>query len=665
MRLKPFQRDHYARAALSDGLILAHEQGTGKSFAGFTIPFLWRSRRVLIAAPADLHTQLRETAANHFGIPLPTLRNMEDVRLHGIDKPAPPLRKGRLPRFYVIGYEALALNGADEWEPEIMGGKIILGHRERKRRIEQRELAKEHALSRLFGRKPDFSQFMRGVGTERDGITCVWKPSLARELKQLEGRGAGFDCIVLDEATAIQGDSKTSKGVTLLNPEKRLLMTGTPVKNRLESIFTLAWWASGGSPVPTSRWPYGPDGRETFARQHLEIDRYLTREEEKAARENRRPSSVRIIKSTARVCNVQRLWRLLAPVVLRCRKADCGEAIPEKTVRPIECPLGTAQAAVYKEHLDFRPTAPAGKPTSRVSQLSAIGMQLTNLRIAALCPDSPSLADVISNAHPARLRSWTPWTPKLAATLGLISDLLDNGEQVMVGSPFTHFNQTLLRLLHEASVEAILLDGNTSPETRGLLASTFKRGQASTLIASYEAMGRGHSFENCAHLIAVGYPWAYDAFAQYVDRIWRLTSPRPVTIYPMIATGSIDERMRDLFSDKSDTAQLMLDGKLFPETVDDIDPEMLLAAAFDTFKNSGAHTDEMTLEAAWPSMRKRLSWSQQRFREWHPPQVGPKVTAAELALAREGIAPDAFFDFALAKERLRQKLISRQTPPSP
>lgn len=664
MRLKPFQLDHYARAALVNGLILAHEQGTGKSFAGFCIPYLWRAKRVLLAAPVDLHTQLRETAATYFGIPLPTIKDMDDVRRHRIDQPAAPLRKGQLPKYYLVGYEALTRNGADEWEPEVNGkGRIVMRQRERQRQIEVRTLAKEYMLSRLLGRKPDFSEYMRGVGAERHGITCVWKPSLARELKQLEGLGAGFDCIVLDEATAIQGDSKTSRGITLLNPEYRLLMTGTPAKNRMESIFTLAWWAAGGHSGPTARWPYGPDGKETFAKQHLEIDRYLTREEDKAARENKRRSSVRIQKTTARVCNVQRLWRLLAPVVLRCRKNDCGESIPPKTVRPIECPMGTAQAAVYAEHLHHRPTAPANQPHHHVSGLTAIGMQLTNLRMAALCPDSPSLADVISNAHPGLRRSWTPWTPKLAAVLGLISDLLDNGEQVMVGSPFSHFNETLLRLLLEARVDTLLLDGNTSPENRGLLAAAFKRGQSSTLIASYEAMGRGHSFENCAHLIAVGYPWAYDVFAQFIDRIWRLNSPRPVTIYPIITSGSIDERMKDLFSDKADTAQLMLDGRLFPETVDDIDPELLLAAAFDTFKSSGPHTEETLLEASWPAMRKRLGWSQERFREWHPPIVGPKITAADIARAKEGLAPDPLFDFAVAKELLKQKLLDGRNRP--
>lgn len=662
MPLKPFQRQDYATAALVKGVIVAHEQGLGKSHAAFCIPYVWRASRVLIAVPGDLHDQFQETAASHFRIALPVIRTMEDIRRHRLDRPAKPLRKGQMPKFYLATYEALTRTGADEWPMEINGsGRRVKKARERNRLIEARTLAKEWALSRLLGHRPDFAQYTAGVGDESHGITCVWKPCLARELQVLESRGAGFDCIVLDEATAIQGDSNTTDAITLLDPEFRLLLTGTPIKNRLESIFSLAWWAAGGSPEPTSRWPYARDAKEQFAKHHLEVDRFLTREEEKAATESKRRSSVRLQRTTARVCNVQRLWRLLAPVVLRRRKADCGEDIVTRTIRPIDVAMGAAQAAVYKEHLQHRPIAPADHPSHRVSALTGIGMQLTNLRLAALCPDAPSLGNVISNAHPARKRSWTPWTPKLAAVLSLIADLLDQGEQVIVGSPFGRFNETLHQLLAEAGVRSLLLDGTTRPAERGPLAAAFKRFDYSVLTVGMESMGKGHSFENCAHLIAPGYPWAYDTFAQLIDRIWRLNSKRPVTVYPIIVAGSIEERMRDYFSDKSDTAQLALDGRLIPETVEDIDPERLLAEAFETFAKAGDLADESLLEAAWPALAKRLSWSQIRFTEWHPPIVAHRVTAEDIANATRGTDPDPLFDFAVAKERLKQVFQQRRS----
>ena len=657
MKLHPFQRRDFAAAALLDGVILAPEQGLGKSFAVFTVPYIWRSRRVLVVAPGDLHPQLQECAARFFGIPLPVLSTTDDLQRHRLFVPAPPLPPGRKPKFFLISYEALTRNGADEWPAEVNAeGGMILRHRERSRLIEAKSLAKEWCLARLLGRNVDFKPYMVGVGREFDGITCIWKPSMARVLKQMEGLGGGFDCIVLDEATYIQGDSLMAKGVTLLQPAKRLLLTGTPAKNRLESIFTLAWWATGAAAGPTARWPYGPDDKQKFAKHHLEVDRFLTREEEKAAREGKKSGSVRISKTTPRVCNVQRLWRLLAPVVLRRRKADCGMDIVPKTIRPVSIQLGSAQATVYKEHLEFRPLSAAGAGAKSLSALSAIGMQLTNLRQAALCPDAPALGEVISNAHPTRKRSWTLWTPKLAATLSLIADLLDQGEQVMVGSPFTRFATVLHELLLEARVTALHLDGSTPPRERGILAATFKRYEASVLVAGLASMARGHSIENCAHLILPAYSWAMDENAQFIDRIWRLNSPRPVTVYPMIASHTIDERLAESFSDKSDTAQLALDGRLFPETIEDLDPELLLADAFDAFQKNTETIDEGLLESGWNALAKRLSWSQVRFNEFHPPVIAPRVTDADLQAAMLNHQPDPLFDHAVAKERFRQNL---------
>jgi hypothetical protein len=665
MKLYPFQKRAFAAAALVKGLILAAEQGLGKTFGAFCVPYVWRSRRVLIVAPGDLHEQYRQEAITHFGIVLRSLVNADDVDRYHVSTAAAPLRKGRMPAYYLTTYEALTKNGADEWEPKVDAkGKALAGSREKSRLIEARSLAKEFALARLLGRKPDFASYMAGVGKSYENITCVWKPSLARILKQLEGIGAGFDCIVLDEATAIQSDeSQVTRGVTLLNPEFRMLMTGTPVKNRVESIFTLAWWAAGGHSTPVSRWPYAPDGKDAFARQHLEIDRFVTREEERSAATRQSRGSIRITKTTARVCNLQRLWRVFAPITLRVRKDDCGEALVAKIVRPMEVAMGSAQAAVYEEHLRNRPSGASGCRPGSLHALASAGMQLTNLRIAALCPDMPSLAEVVSNAHPSRKRSWTPWTPKLAAVLSLISELLDQGEQVIVGSPLTRFTRTLHEHLLEAGVESYLLDGDTPPRQRGLFAAAFKRGDAAVLCAGMASMARGHSFENCAHLITAAYPWAMDELAQFIDRIWRLSSKRPITIYPIVTSGSIEERMRDVYGDKSDTARLSLDGRLFPETVEDMDPERLLADAYDTFARGADRQDENVLEAGWPSLSKRLSWSQVRFREWHPPIIETLVTAADLAAARLGITSDPLFDFAVAKERFRQELLLRKQKP--
>jgi hypothetical protein len=170
MNLLPFQRRDFAAAALRDGCVLSLEQGLGKSFAAFAIPYIWRSPRVLIVAPGDLHTQLKQTGAKHFGVALTRLERVADLYTHGLHLPAEPLADKAMPRYYVVSYEALTLNGADE-APE---SSTTPSRRSRARLIEAKSLARAHMLAKLTGTKPNFREYFAGIGQTRSDITCIW-----------------------------------------------------------------------------------------------------------------------------------------------------------------------------------------------------------------------------------------------------------------------------------------------------------------------------------------------------------------------------------------------------------------------------------------------------------------------------------------------------------
>jgi len=67
--------------------------------------------------------------------------------------------------------------------------------------------------------------------------------------------------------------------------------------------------------------------------------------------EGGRKQTGRYTKLTAEVCNVHRLWKLLAPeIVLRRRKEDSGEDIFPKIRKVVRCEMGTLQQQVYEHH---------------------------------------------------------------------------------------------------------------------------------------------------------------------------------------------------------------------------------------------------------------------------------------------------------------------------
>ena len=246
-----------------------------------------------------------------------------------------------------------------------------------------------------------------------------------------------------------------------------------------------------------------------------------------------------------------------------------------------------------------------------------------------LCADTKS-------AKPTA-RSWTDHNPKQAAILKLVADIIESGQQLIVMSPFQHFGISLERRLVESGVSVCRLDGSVPPAKRGRIAKQFKQGKFAVMVAGIESMGEGHSFENCAHLVLPSLHWAFDVNDQAIDRIHRLTSKKPVAIYTLITTNTIDERLAQVFQEKGDSARLALDGCITNERIEEINLAELLRDAIRNFDPKAETIPETDIEKEWESLKLRLHAAQARFSEWHPPIVpdatGETVTARQVRKA--------------------------------
>jgi predicted RNA methylase len=306
----------------------------------------------------------------------------------------------------------------------------------------------------------EYDRMTKGIGEIRyydDGraVKCVYSPSLADRCQN------SFAVVVADEGTKIKGEETlVGIGTRQMNPEFRLPMTATPIKNRLPDIFHLAHWATGARRIAHPRFPYGPEDQQSFAEEFCISERNLTKEED---------TGRRFVKLTPQICNVHRLWKFIAPIVLRRRKADCGEEIVKKIRQVVRVPLGAEQASVYKFHLEAK--------YKDINGLPATGAKLQALRIAATNPASPLLhrpeGDLKTPGNP---RSNFSYVPKVAGALSLIHQILDRGEQGIVFSAFHDSLDELSARLSESGVPHLKLDGRTSQKKRSQAAREFKKG---------------------------------------------------------------------------------------------------------------------------------------------------------------------------------------------
>ena len=96
-------------------------------------------------------------------------------------------------------------------------------------------------------------------------------------------------------------------------------------------------------------------------------------------------------------------------------------------------------------------------------------------------------------------------------------------------------------------------------------------------------MAEGHSFHRCNNVILYAYSWAYDKFVQALNRVHRMNSERPVNVYIVVCHGTIDARLESLIQEKGDAAELVLDGKLMGERVEEVNFAELLKVARSEF----------------------------------------------------------------------------------
>ena len=276
----------------------------------------------------------------------------------------------------------------------------------------------------------------------------------------------------------------------------------------------------------------------------------------------------RFVKFTPQVCNVHRAWKLLAPVILRRRKEDCGEEIVPKIRHVVRVPMGLSQAAAYQFHLNARYQDVNGRP--------AIGAKLQALRIAAANPASELLIRPEHDVTPGNPRSKYTYIPKVASALELIRQAMERREQIIVGSAFQNGLDVFSARLKEAGVKHLVLDGRVSQKRRGELARLFKQGcpramdeglivRASdypVLLAGQECMAELHSFNLCNNVLLTAYSWAFDKFEQFINRAHRLNSPWPVHVWSVTCDGSVDRKLEGGIHEKKDAAELVLDGHL-------------------------------------------------------------------------------------------------------
>jgi len=537
LKFRPFQKDGYARLALTDGAIGGIDRGLGKSLAAYTIPALKVGFRrdvrslhplapVLLIVPAGLHSSISDEGELHFKNRPVALESQSDFyRLSTID---PRSGKRELPPgYYITSYTALASNGVSPF-PKLTSNTLDnmaalhLTERQAEEWFETRDVHYSQHYVRLEAH----------IGCSLSELRAKW----FRLRKMYSDEGVRAE---LDEAWNTLSNITPAKGTgyAALSPEQKFFVRHELVR---------ATHGACAANVSEARWyPWGKvkcvyspsladecqdafeaimldestkmKGEETYvgvgARQMTARYRYpLTGTPIK----NRLPDIFRMAwwaaggkeephgrfpfgdeaearadfskefliseRNLTREDETNRRYVRFTPQV--CNIHRCWKILSALVLRQRKEDCG--EQLVPKIRHIVR--VPMGKHQAEVYQYHlkakyidvnkkpAIGARLSSLRIAAANPASAMLKRPHGDNTVGTPSTHYDYTPKVSAQLKLILATLQRREQIVLFSSFLDALDVVGARLAEAGVAHLILDGRVSPSKRGRLAKQFKLG---------------------------------------------------------------------------------------------------------------------------------------------------------------------------------------------
>ena len=347
-----------------------------------------------------------------------------------------------------------------------------------------------------------------------------------------------WSTVVLDEAQAIKNPAtKRARAARGLKAEFRLVTTGTPIQNNVMDLYSLFAFLNPGMLGSLNRF------RRRFA---LPIERDGDGE--------------------ARA----RLRRLTAPFILRRLKSDVLDDLPPRTEITHHVELSPEEGALYEalrqralEDLASRSEDGAAAAESTMQVLA----HLTRLRLACCNPALVAPGDSAGDAS-GDPSGDAPPSSKMKAFAEILDELRRSGHKVLVFSQFVRHLRLIEGHLKESGVPYQYLDGSTPAKSRARRIAAFQAGRGDAFLISTRAGGVGLNLTAADYVIHMDPWWNPAVEDQASDRAHRIGQTRPVTIYRLVAKGTIEEQIVDLHRRKRDLADRLLEGADAPARLD-------------------------------------------------------------------------------------------------
>ena len=325
-----------------------------------------------------------------------------------------------------------------------------------------------------------------------------------------------YQRVVLDEAQYIKNPgTRAAKCAKLLPATVRFALTGTPIENRLAELWSIFDFLMPGI-LGT---------RDDFSKRF------------------EGPVEAGEFEAT------NRLQCLVAPFILRRLKTDVLSDLPEKSESTVLAHMEGEQRKLYLANQDrlamqVEHRLPDEFKREKLKVLAEL------MRLRQICCDPRLCYD-----------GYRGGSAKLDACMELVRSAVDGGHGVLVFSQFVSMLDLIGERLDAERLGYLKLTGATAKEERARLVASFQAGEARVFLISLKAGGVGLNLTAADVVIHYDPWWNLAAQNQATDRAHRIGQQRAVSVFKLIAEGTIEEKIAQMQERKHDLAQAVLGGE--------------------------------------------------------------------------------------------------------
>ncbi len=324
-------------------------------------------------------------------------------------------------------------------------------------------------------------------------------------------KNINFRYIILDESQNIKNStSQTAQAVKQLQASHKLALSGTPIENKLEEL-----WSVFDFLMPGFLFSMG-DFNSHYVNPIMERQDKIVE---------------------------KRLKLQIYPFILRRMKRDVAKDLPDKVENIAYCELTDEQKDFYLQVLDstkeelFKSIEQNGLEKSRLSIFSAL------LRMRQICChprlyDKDNVKNVLSSGKFEKLKV-------------LLEEIVSEGHRILLFSQFVNMLDIIKEWLDKTGIKYEYLTGKTK-DRKGAVDRFNNDNSIPIFLISLKAGGTGLNLTGADYVIHYDPWWNPAVEDQATDRAYRIGQTKKVFVYRLITRNTVEEKIQKLKTVKRD-----------------------------------------------------------------------------------------------------------------